>query len=219
MNGHLAAVVPGVLGTLCLFVVCAIYWRERRLRLDGALLSLCGVVLLALSYWQAEAQHRAVPDLARRLDAIDLALGRLEAQVAQVRERQAELAIADPPSAAPDEGTPQADSAPPVQQDDDAPAPLILEIEVREGVTEAELAAIVSWMEKVRAEHRAPRITIEPVMPLQSADPGGQRARLMNEAGRVIDHVFAAIGQRVDIIGLVAEDVPAPRLRLGLADT
>jgi hypothetical protein len=224
MVGHLAVAVPGVLGTVCLLVVCAVYWRRQSLRLEGALLSLCGLALLGLSYWQADAQDRAVPDLARRLDAIAVALGRLEAQVAQVIQRQAELAVAGASDPGQGQETFRANSAQAVQQqaveqDNDAPAPPILEIEVQgRGLSDADLAAIVAWMERIKAEHRASRISIEPVMPLESADPGGERAQLMNEAGRVIDHVFAAIGQRVDISSLVAEDVPGPRLRLGLSD-
>lgn len=212
-----AVVVPGVLGALCLLVVCAVYLRSESFGLGGALLSLCGLALLGLSYWQVGAPDRGAPDLARRLDAIGAALGRLEAQIDQIIEQQAELAGAVA-SAPPDAATSRAESAQAGQQDDDAPASPILEIEVQAGVSEANLAAIVAWIQEVKAERRTSRISIEPVMPLQSADPDGQRARLMSEAGRVIDHVFAALRQRVDIGILVSEDVSEPALRLGLAD-
>jgi hypothetical protein len=39
----------------------------------------------------------------------------------------------------------------------------------------------------------------------------------MDEVGRVIDHVFAQLHQRVDISSLVAESVPGPRLRLAFS--
>jgi hypothetical protein len=41
----------------------------------------------------------------------------------------------------------------------------------------------------------------------------------MDEVGRVIDHVFEQLHQRVDIATLVSEQVPGPRLRLVFADT
>jgi hypothetical protein len=197
------------------------------------LLSLCGLALLGVSYWQAGAPDRAGSDLSRRLDAIAAALARLEAQIAEIDERQAGLAVAQRASSAdPDAATSPAGTAPadrqaatsPAEtasaagQDDDAPLSPILEIEIVSGVSEAELAAIVAWVREIKAEHRSSRISIEPVMPLQSTDSDGQRTRLMSEAGRVIDHVFAALRQRVDIGGLVSEDVPEPRLRLGLFD-
>jgi hypothetical protein len=225
MIGDLAVIVPGALGALCVVVVCAVYWRKQGFGQGGALLSLCGLALLGLAYWQAgaqdramDAQDRAMPDLARRLDAIAAAMARLEAQVARIIERRAEPAAAGTSGATPGEDTSRAESAPAGGQDDDAPASAVLEIEVEGGVSDAKLAAIVAWIEQVKAEHRTSRISIEPVMPLQSADPDGQRATLMSEAGRVIDHVFAALRQRVDIGRLVLEDVPGPRLRLGLSD-
>jgi hypothetical protein len=215
----LAIVVPGMLGTLCLLVVCAVYLRRQGFGQGGTLLSLCGLALLGMSYWQAGAPDRAGPDQSTRLDAIAAALARLEAQIAEIDERQAELAVAERASSVePDAPTSQVEGAPAAGQDDDAPAPPILEIEVVGGVSEAALAAIVAWVQEIKAEHRSSRISIEPVMPLQSTDSEGQRTRLMSEAGRVIDHVFAALRQRVDIGSLVSEDVPEPRLRLGFSD-
>jgi len=215
----LAIVVPGVLGTLCLLVVCTVYLRKQGFGQGGALLSLCGLALLGVSYWQAGAPDRAGPDLSTRLDAIAAALARLEEEIRQIGERQAELAVAQRASSAdPDAATSPAETASASGQDDDAPASPILEIKIVSGVSEAELAAIVAWVQEIKAEHRSSRISIEPVMPLQSTDSEGQRTRLMSEAGRVIDHVFAALRQRVDIGSLVSEDVPEPRLRLGFSD-
>lgn len=93
-----------------------------------------------------------------------------------------------------------------------------LEIEVLGGVSGDELAAIVAWVRGVRAENRSSRIVVEPIMPLDSIDPEGQRRRLMDEAGRVIDYVFEELDQRVDIVTLVSEPVPGPRLRFTLTD-
>jgi hypothetical protein len=221
----LAIVVPGMLGTLCLLEACAVYLRRQGFGQGGALLSLCGLALLGVSYWQAGAPDRAGPDLSRRLDAIAAALARLEAQIAEIDERQAELAVAQRASSAdPDAATSPAGTAPATSpaetasaagQDDDAPLSPILEIEIVSGVSEAELAAIVAWVREIKAEHWSSRISIEPVMPLRSTDSDGQRTRLMTEAGRVIDHVFVVLRQRVDIGSLVSEDVPKPRLRLG----
>jgi len=215
--------VPGALGALCLLVVCAVYWRQQRLRIGGALLALCGLALLGLASWQLGADDRGVPDLAGRLDAISEALPRLEAQIAQVVEGQADLvAMLEASNAAPDavnlpeQGTLPEQSVQPTQEADE-PA-LTLEIEVLGGVSDEELATIIAWIQEVRTDHRSSTIYVEPVMPLDSADPGGQRRRLMDEAGRVIDHVFEALNQRIDILGLVSEPVPGPRLRLGLSE-
>ena len=202
----------------CLLAVCAVYLRKQSLGWGGALLSLCGLALLGFAYWQAGAAERAAPDLASRLDAIGAALARLEAQLDEVVERQAELAAAlDSPAPLPT-ATSQGESATVHAQDGDAPASPTFELEVRGGLTDAELAAILAWVREIKAEHRSARISIVPVLPLQSADPDGARARLMGAAGQVIDHVFAALSQRVDIGSLVSEDVPAPTLRLGFSE-
>jgi hypothetical protein len=99
----------------------------------------------------------------------------------------------------PDAATPHTESAQASDQDDPASSSAMLEIEVLGGVTDADLAAIVARIRKVKAEHRSSRISIEPIMPLASADPGSRRTSLIGEAGRVIDHVFVAIRQRIDI--------------------
>jgi hypothetical protein len=198
MLSDLAIIVPGVLGSICLLVVCVVYVRSQRLQLDGTLLALCGVALLGLAVWQVTARDRALPDLLAQIDA------RLEA----IAQRQAELAApgaaaAPPaPSVAPGSGQPAVDAS-------------VLEIEVLGGVSDDELAAIIAWIRRVKREHRTSAIFVEPVIPLGSTDPAGQRQRLMSEAGRVIDHVYVQLNQRIDIASLVSEDVPGLRLRLG----
>jgi hypothetical protein len=220
----LAVVVPGVLGAVCMLVVCAVFLGRRRLGPGGALLSLCGLTLLGLAYWQVVAPGPAAPDLARRLDEIGASLARLEAQIAEIGARQTEPAAAGIPRSDTDTTPPAggqddvASAAPAVQEDAAAVGAPVLEIEVRGSLSQAELASIVAWIEEVKAERPSARVAIAPVMPLQSADPAGGRAMLMSEAGRVIDHVFVALRQRVDIGSLVSEDVPAPRLRLALSD-
>jgi hypothetical protein len=251
----LAVMLSAGLGAACLLAVCAVYLRKQSLGWGGALLSLCGLALLGLSYWQAGASDRTAPvlvtrlnavsaalgrletqvagmverqagaearaasDLALRLGTIGAALGRLEAQMAQIVNQQAEHAVAaSTSSAGRDDAKLRTESAQRTVQHDHALPSNRLEIGVVGGVTDAELAEIVAWIRKVKAEHRSSRISIEPVMPLQSADPGGERTRLIGEAGRVIDHVFAAISQRVDIGSLVSEDVPEPILRLRFSE-
>jgi hypothetical protein len=219
----LATLVSGALGALCLLVVCTVYWRQQRLRIGGALLALCGLALLGLASRPLGAEDRAVPDLAACLDVIGEALPRLEAQVARLVQQQADLvAMLEASNTAPGDANLPEQGAIPEQgtsatQHVDEPA-LTLEIEVLGGVSDEELATIITWIQEVRADHRSSTIYVEPVMPLDSADPGGQRRRLMDEAGRVIDQVFAALNQRIDIVGLVSEPVPGPRLRLGLSD-
>jgi len=211
MIRDLAVIAPVVIGSLCLLTVCAVYVRSRSFRLDGALLALCGVVLLALSYWQA-GRDGAERDLAGRLDALAL----LEGRIAEIADDQARLAalVAGPPGA--DQIAEIAPAAPPAMASRSPSR--VLEIEVLGGVSGDELAAIVTWIRQVHAADRTARIVVEPVMPLASADPAGQRRRLMDEAGRVIDHVFEELNQRVDIVTLVSESVPGPRLRLALSD-
>lgn len=213
MIRDLAVVAPIVIGSLCLLTVCAVYLRSQIFRLDGALLAVCGVVLLALSYWQA-GKDRAELDLARRLDALAL----LEGRIAEVADDQARLAamVAAPESSAAGQIAEVAPGAGPAMAS--SPPSRVLEIEVLGGVSGEELAAIVTWIRQIHATDRSARIVVEPVMPLTSADPAGQRRRLMDEVGRVIDHVYEELNQRVDIVTLVSEPVPGPRLRLALSD-
>jgi outer membrane protein OmpA-like peptidoglycan-associated protein len=89
-----------------------------------------------------------------------------------------------------------------------------LEIEAIGGVSDKELGAIVSWIQEIKSERPASVILIEPVMPHESTDLAGQRKRLMNEVGRVMDHVFDEMSQRIGITKLSSENVPGPRLRL-----
>jgi len=96
--------------------------------------------------------------------------------------------------------------------------PRVLEIDALGGVSEEELTAIVDWIRQVHGVNRSARILVEPVLPLDSVDPDSQRRHLINEAGRVIDHVFEELNQKVDISTLVSEPVPGPRLRLLLAN-
>lgn len=213
MIRDLAVIAPVVMGSFCLLAVCAVYLRSQSFRLDGALLALCGVVLLAISYWQV-GKDQGEQDLARRLDALAL----LEGSVADIADDQARLATTvaalERPAAsqiaklAPGAPPPVASSAP----------SQVLEIEVLGGVSGEELDAIVTWIRQTYATDRSSHIVVEPVMPLTSADPAGQRRRLMNEAGRVIDHIFEELNQRVDIVTLVSEPVPGPRLRLARSE-
>jgi hypothetical protein len=205
VTSDVAVIVPGVIGSICLIAVCVVYLRRQSLRLDGALLAVCGLALLGLAYWQAMSLPRVAPDLAGRLDAISEALSRLEGQIAHIADDQARLTADGFASNQDAQGG----------EPGDASTSQSLEIEVLGGVSDQELVEIVGWIRQVRSEHRSARILIEPVIPLGSADPAGQRKRLMNEAGRVIDHVFDELNQRVDIANLVSEDVPGPRLRLG----
>lgn len=212
MIRDLAVIAPVVIGSLCLIAVCSVYVRSQSFRLDGALLAACGVALLGLSYWQAADSGEE--DLALRLDALAL----LEGRIAEIADNQARLAeVIAAAEESPSEPPVEAPSA--TEEITVAPVAAeslaqVLEIEVLGGVSGDELAAIVEWVRAVRAEHRSSRIVVEPIMPLESADPGGQRRLLMNEAGRVIDHVFDELNQRVDIASLVSESVPGPRLRL-----
>jgi hypothetical protein len=216
MIRDLAVIAPVVMGSFCLLAVCAVYLRSQSFRLDGALLALCGVVLLAISYWQV-GKDRGEQDLARRLDALAL----LEGSIAEIAADQARLAAvvaaqAPPAAGRIANGAPGASPAvaPGAPSAVASSAPQVLEIEVLGGVSGEELDAIVAWIRQVYATDRSSHIVVEPVMPLTSADPAGQRKRLMDEAGRVIDHVFEELNQRVDIVTLVSEPVPGPRLRL-----
>jgi hypothetical protein len=175
-------------------------------------------LLLSLPYAQGVAEERNAPALSGQLEEISATLRRLEAQMAQVLEEQARLAAAVAALSAQAGASPAARAVPSVSGPASrASLPQVLEIEVLGGVSGDELAAIVSWVRRVHATHRSSRIVVEPVMPLDSADPAGQRRRLMDEVGRVIDHVFAQLHQRVDISSLVAESVPGPRLRLAFS--
>jgi len=177
-------------------------------------------LLLGLPYAQGVAEERTVPGVSGQLEEITDTLRRLEAQIARVIEEQARLAAAVAALNAQAGASPAAQAAPSVSVPASrAPLPPILEIEVLGGVSGEELAAIVDWVRRVHATSRSSRIVVEPVMPLDSADPVGQRRRLMDEAGRVIDHVFEELNRRVDIVTLVSESVPGPRLRLARSET
>jgi hypothetical protein len=213
MIRDLALIAPIVIGSLCLLAVCGVYLRSHSFKLDGALLAVCGVGLLGFAFWQV-GDDRHAADLARRLEALAL----LEGRIAEIADQQTRLADAmlGPRGAASPTIAGVTPAAGPAAR---APRSDVLEIEVLGGVSSDELATIVGWIREAHATHRSSRIVVEPVMPLASADPDGQRRRLMNEVGRVIDHVFDKLNQKVDIATLVAEPVPGPRLRLALANS
>jgi hypothetical protein len=215
---NLGFIVPVAIGSICLLAVCSVYFWKQSFKLDGLLLSICGVVLLSLSTWQARSGDQALSDLTRQLGEIRDAWSGLEAQIAQIAKNQRQLttllsALKETHASAfkAHQAEPQTAAAVP-----DMPSSDSLEIEALGGVSGKELDAIVSWIQDIKSERPTSVILIEPVMPHESADSDGQRKRLMNEAGRVMDHVFDAIGQRIEVTRLSSDNVPGPILRLHL---
>ncbi|MEM7026340.1 MAG: hypothetical protein AAF637_27745, partial [Pseudomonadota bacterium] len=208
--GDLMVLLPSIIGSICLLAVCVVFVRSRRFGFDGALLAVCGAALLALPLLQS-AEERAVQKTASRLDRINDTLPKLEERMAllSVGRRTLGDLPGDTRAAAADVLTSAAGIGGP-----NAVTPT-WEIEVLGGVSGDELADALEWIRKVKAERRTAVIRVEPVMPVGAADPDGQRRRLVDAAGEVIDHVYEEMNQRVDIARLVEEDVPGPRLRLG----
>jgi hypothetical protein len=52
---NLGFIVSVVIGDICLLTVCSVYLRKQSFKLDGLLLSICGVVLLGMVNWQARS--------------------------------------------------------------------------------------------------------------------------------------------------------------------
>jgi outer membrane protein OmpA-like peptidoglycan-associated protein len=218
MTTTLGFVVPGVIGTICLLTVCSVYLWKQSFKLDGLLLSICGVVLLGLSTWQVRSGEQALSDLPRQLGEIRDTWAGLEAQIAEIAKNQRQLttllgALKEAHASASKARQAEPQTAADVPE---ALPPDSLEIEAIGGVSGEELDAIVSWIQDIKSERPTSVILIEPVMPHESADSDGQRKKLMNEAGRVMDHVFDAIGQRIEVTRLSSDNVPGPRLRLHL---
>jgi hypothetical protein len=213
---NLSFIVPVAIGSICLLTVCSVYLWKQSFKLDGLLLSVCGVVLLGLSNWQGRSGDQALSDPSRQLDEISDAWAGLEAQIAQFAENQRQLAALVGALKETHASAFTARQAVPQTAADvpDTLPPDSLEIEAIGGVTNEELDAIASWIQEIKSERPASVILIEPVMPHESADLDGQRKRLMNEAGRVMDHVFDEISQRIEVARLSSENVPGPRLRL-----
>jgi len=178
----------------------------EQVRLDAAVALLNEQARLAAAVEQA------------RLDAAVAALNQQAQLTAAIARTQLDVSqagsIARPPAR-----TEPVGAATGGEREVAAPLPSVLEIEVLGGVSDEELATVVAWIEQVHARHRSSRIAVEPVMPLTSADPAGQRKRLMEEAGQIIDYVFDELNQRVDITPLVSRRVPGPRLRLMFSAT
>jgi hypothetical protein len=216
VSGNLGIIVPGLTGSICLLTVCGVYLWKQSFKLGGLLLSICGVVLLGLSDWQARSGEQVVSDLALQLGETRDAWTGMEAQFAQIAENQEQLAVLlaalnkrRASELTEDQGKPPAAVGVP-----DTLPPDSLEVEAIGGVSKDELDAVVAWIQEIGSERPGSVILIEPVMPRESADLDEQRKRLMNEAGRVMDHVFDEIGQRIEVARLSSDNVPGPRLRL-----
>jgi outer membrane protein OmpA-like peptidoglycan-associated protein len=239
-------IIPAAIGSICLLTVCGVYLWKQSFRLPGLVLAVCGVVLLGASIWQPRTDDQTLPDLARLFGEIrDASTGR-HAQLAEIIKNQAELAALlrgfeetrVPTSPAPEPelqtaaseaaslraseetGTSTSPAPEPEPQaaasDAATPRPDSLEVEAAGGVSKEALDAVLSWVRDTKPEHPASVILIEPVVPDEGADLDGQRRRLMNDAGRVIDHVFKETRQKVQVARLVSDDVPEPLLRLRL---
>jgi hypothetical protein len=213
---NLGFIVPGVIGSICLLTVCGVYLWKQSFKLGGLLLSICGVVLLGLSNWQAQSGEQALSDLTQDLGEFGDAWAGLEAQIAQIAKNQGQLAallgaLNETHASAflAHQAEPQAAAGIP-----DALPPDSLEIEPIGGVSNEELDTIVSWIQDTKSERPGSVILIEPVMPHESADLDGQRKRLMNEAGHVMDYVFDEIGQKIEVARLSSGNVSGPKLRL-----
>ncbi len=221
MIRDLAVIAPVVMGSFCLLAVCAVYLRSQSFRLDGALLALCGVVLLGFPTGRS-ARTGATQDLARRLDALAL----LEGSIAEIAADQARLAEVVAAPGAAGRGPDRRSGAGCVTSRGAGRAvtpwhrPRRRSWRSRFWVACPARSWTPSWPGSAKSTPPTgpSHIVVEPVMPLTSADPAGQRKRLMDEAGRVIDHVFEELNQRVDIVTLVSEPVPGPRLRLARSE-
>jgi hypothetical protein len=213
---NLGFIVPGVIGSICLLTVCGVYLWKQSFKLGGLLLSICGIALLGLSNWQARSGEQALSDLTGQLAEISGRWAGLETQMAQIAENQTRLAalvgaLQEPQASAftARQAEPQTAAGVP-----DTLPPDSLEVEAIGGVSNEELDAVVSWIQDTKSERPRSVILIEPVMPHESADPDGQRKRLMSEAGRVMDHVFDEIGQKIEVARLSSDNVSGPQLRL-----
>jgi hypothetical protein len=212
----LGFIVPVVIGSICLLTVCGVYLWKQSFKLEGLLLSISGVFLLWLSNSQPQSDEQAMSDLTRLFGEIREAWTGQEAQIAQIIRNQEQLVAllgafneTHASTLTAHEAEPQTAAGVPA-----TPPPDSLTIEAVGGVSNEELDTIVSWIQETKSERPASVILIEPIMPHESADLDGQRRRLMNEAGRVMDHVFEEISQTIEVTRLASDTVPGPMLRL-----
>lgn len=215
MTNSLELIVPAVIGGICLLTVCGVYLWKQSFNLGGMFLSVSGVVLLGLSNWEPQSDE-ALSDLIPLLGEIRAARTGQEAQLGQIirnQEQMAALLGGLDQTHASTLRAPEAETETAAGDPERLP-PGSLEIEALGGISNGELDAIVAWVKDVKSEHPASVLFIDPVMPHASYDLDGQRRRLMNEAGRVIDHVFKEMRRTIGVASLRSENVPGPLLRL-----